>query len=325
MSRNAKGPAKVRTKSGAMRAKSQPKRRAKTPRSSANIKSSRTTRSATTKKAGGHSPKTRRPGATLRAKSGKRQTDTGRKDARSAHAARRAVTSKPIGVYYWPTPNGWKITIMLEECRLPYEIIPVNIGTGEQFTPEFLKLSPNNRMPAIVDPDGPGGRPISIFESGAILRYLGVKTGRFYPADERGRTRVDQWLFWQMANLGPMCGQANHFRYYKPEGNEYARERYTNEVNRLYGVMESVLRRTPFLAGRYSIADMAAWPWVVPWKMQGQNLDDFPHLKAWFERVGARSAVKRGRAVGEELRKQASALTTEESRKVLFGQRARVF
>lgn len=248
---------------------------------------------------------------------------------RSPAAQRKAATTrqsqKPIQVHYWPTPNGWKVTIMLEECGLPYEIVPVNIGKGEQFAPEFLKIAPNNRMPAIVDPAGPGGRALSIFESGAILRYLGEKSGRFYPADLAGKARVDQWLFWQMAGLGPMAGQCHHFRLYAPPGNDYGIERYTNEVNRLYGVMETQLRRSKFLAGAtYSIADMAAWPWAILWKNQGQDIDLFPALKAWLERVGARPAVKRGFAVGQELRKELNPASSEEARKILFGQRARV-
>jgi GSH-dependent disulfide-bond oxidoreductase len=178
------------------------------------------------------------------------------------------MTQGPIELYYWPTPNGWKISVALEEMGLPYEMKPVNIGTGEQFQPDFLKISPNNRMPAIVDPDGPGGQPISVFESGAILQYLGRKTGQFYPSDERGRVKVDEWIMWQMAGLGPMSGQASHFRLYAPNlvddpsQLKYGQERYTNEVKRLYGVMERQLEKTPFLAGDYSIADMASYPWV---------------------------------------------------------------
>ena len=196
-------------------------------------------------------------------------------------AARR---KPPIDLYYWPTPNGFKISIMLEECRLPYNVIPVNISRGDQFKPEFLAISPNNRMPAIVDPDGPGGRPISVFESGAILQYLGRKTGKFYPADERARVEVDQWLFWQMANLGPKAGEANHFRHYAAEQKQhYAIDRFTNEINRLFGVMNTRLKDREFLAGRYSIADMACVGWVRLYKRLGQDLDDFPHLKRWLE------------------------------------------
>ncbi len=175
----------------------------------------------------------------------------------------------PIELYYWPTPNGWKVTIMLEELGVPYEVKYVNIGKGEQFEPAFLKISPNNRMPAIVDPEGPDGKPISVFESGAILQYLGRKFGRFYGADERGRVEVDQWLFWQMGGLGPMAGQAHHFRQYAPETVPYGIERYTNEVNRLYGVMDRRLADRDYLAGNYSIADMACVGWVKPYRNQG--------------------------------------------------------
>ncbi|PWR19355.1 glutathione S-transferase N-terminal domain-containing protein [Zavarzinia aquatilis] len=227
-----------------------------------------------------------------------------------------------IELYYWPTPNGWKISIMLEECGLPYEVKTVNIGKGEQFEPAFLAISPNNRMPAIVDTaPADGGAPISVFESGAILQYLGRKTGQFYPQDERGRTETEQWLFWQMGGLGPMAGQAHHFRQYAPEKIEYGINRYTNEVNRLYGVMNKRLADRPFLAGDYSIADMAAWPWVVPYKNQGQDLNDFPNLKRWFETIEARPAVQKGFAVGKELRKPIT--DNEEAKKILFGQKAR--
>ncbi|MDC3953601.1 glutathione binding-like protein [Polyangium jinanense] len=228
-----------------------------------------------------------------------------------------------IDLHFWPTPNGRKISIMLEEVELPYRVIPVNIGRGEQFKPEFLAISPNNRMPAIVDhePEG-GGAPISVFESGAILVYLAEKTGRFLPKDARGRAETLQWLFWQMGGLGPMAGQAHHFRIYAPEKIEYAIERYTKEVNRLYGVMDKRLSDRDYLAGDYSIADMAAWPWVVPWKAQGQNLDDFPHLKRWFEAIEARPAVERGRAVGRDLVQTQGPAMDDEAKKVLFGQTA---
>jgi GST-like protein len=230
--------------------------------------------------------------------------------------------AKPIELWYWPTPNGFKISIMLEECRLPYAMIPVNISKGEQFRPEFLKIAPNNRMPAIVDPQGPGGRPISIFESGAVLQYLGRKTGKFYPADERGRVEVDQWLFWQMGGLGPMAGQLNHFKHYARETLPYAIKRYEDEVNRLYGVMNKRLADREFLAGRYSIADMACVGWVNLWKRQDQNIDDFPHLKRWLETVKARPAVQRGMALGVELR-QGIDMKDPNVQAVLFGQRAR--
>ncbi|MGE3147702.1 MAG: glutathione S-transferase N-terminal domain-containing protein [Pseudorhodoplanes sp.] len=236
---------------------------------------------------------------------------------------RTARPPKPIDLYYWPTPNGWKITIMLEECRLPYNLVPVNISTGEQFKPAFLAISPNNRMPAIVDPDGPGGRPISVFESGAILQYLGRKTGKFYPADERGRVAVEEWLFWQMGGLGPMSGQNNHFRHYAPEQIPYALQRYGDEVNRLYGVMNTRLKDRPFLSGKYSIADMACVGWVSGHSRQGQNLDDFPHLRRWFEAMKARPAVKRGMAIGKELRQQPTNMMDPAVRSILFNQRAR--
>ena len=226
-----------------------------------------------------------------------------------------------IDLHYWPTPNGWKVSIMLEETGLPYRLIPVNIGRGEQFTPEFLALSPNNRMPAIVDHDPPGGgEPVSIFESGAILVYLAEKTGQFLPPSLRDRYEVLQWVMWQMGGLGPMAGQAHHFRQYAPEKLPYAIDRYTKEVNRLYGVMNKRLADRPYLAGAYSIADMAAWPWVVPWKNQGQVIEEFPHLNRWFEAVKARPAVERGFAAGSDLR--STAPMDEEAKKVLFGQTA---
>ena len=238
--------------------------------------------------------------------------------------------SAPIELWYWPTPNGWKISIALEEMGLPYELKLVNIGAGEQFTPEFQAISPNGRMPAIVDPDGPGGEPISIFESGAILQYLGNKSGRFYPADVRQRVEIDQWLFWQVGGLGPMAGQTHHFRQYAPalikdqRQIAYGVRRYTDETHRLYGVMNRRLADRDYLAGDYSIADMAAWPWILP-TLQGQDMDHFPHLAAWLERVGARPAVKAGRAVAEDMRRNvaSSGKDAEAARKVLFGQRAR--
>ena len=226
----------------------------------------------------------------------------------------------PIELYYWPTPNGWKITIMLEECGLPYEVHFVDIAKGEQFEPQFLEISPNNRMPAVVDPQGPDGEPISVFESGAILQYLGNKTGRFYPRQPRERVKVDEWLFWQVGNLGPMAGQAHHFRNYAREDLPYAITRYTREVTRCYRVMDRRLARTEFLAGAYSIADMACYGWIVPHKRQGQILDDFPHLKRWFETIGARPAVKRGMAVGEDKRRQTSDLKADDKAyELLFG------
>src|SRR5215475_11493637 len=217
-----------------------------------------------------------------------------KKSAARKKAGRKpaAKAAKPIELYYWPTPNGWKISMMLEECKLPYVLKPVNIGKGEQFEPGFLRISPNNRMPAIVDPDGPGGKPISVFESGAILQYLGRKTGKFYPKDERARVAVEEWLFWQMGGLGPMAGQAVHFRRYAPRQIAYAIARYTNEVNRLYGVMNSRLADREFLAGHYSIADMACIGWVRLAERQGQDLAQFPQVKRWFEAIRARDAVK---------------------------------
>jgi GST-like protein len=229
---------------------------------------------------------------------------------------------KPIELYYWPTPNGWKISIMLEECGLPYIVRPVDISKGEQFTPQFLAIAPNNRMPAIVDPSGPGGRPISVFESGAILQYLGRKTGKFYPRDERSRTAVEEWLFWQMGGLGPMAGQATHFRRYAPEQIPYAIARYSDEVNRLYGVMNTRLVRHEFLAGRYSIADMACVGWVRLAERQGQDLGQFPHLKRWFETVRARPAVKRAFAIRIEAASKVD-MSDPNVRAVLFGRRAR--
>ena len=227
-----------------------------------------------------------------------------------------------IDLHYWTTPNGWKISIMLEECALPYRLVPVNIGKGEQFTPEFLALSPNNRMPAIVDhaPAG-GGAPVSVFESGAILIYLAEKTGLYLPADLRGRYQVLQWVMWQMGGLGPMAGQNGHFRLYAPEKIPYAIERYGNEVNRLYGVLDTQLARTgAFVAGAaYSIADMAIFPWVRTHKAQQVALEDFPNIQRWYDALFQRPAVKRGLDLGKDLRAPG---LTEEARKALFGQTA---
>ena len=209
----------------------------------------------------------------------------------------------PIELWYWPTPNGWKVSIALEEMGLPYEMKPVNIGAGEQFGAAFQAISPNGRMPAIVDPDGPDGQPLSIFESGAILQYLGVKSGRFYPQDPRGKAEVDQWLFWQVGGLGPMAGQTHHFRQYAPaivkdqRQIAYGVRRYTDETHRLYGVMDRRLADRDFLAGDYSIADMAAWPWVLP-ELQGQDLSEFPpRLVRQGRRGGAQGAVRAAGAV----------------------------
>lgn len=238
--------------------------------------------------------------------------------------ARAKVSSgeKSIELYYWPTPNGYKVSIMLEECRLHYVMRPVNISKGDQFKPEFLAISPNNRMPAIVDHDGPGGKPISIFESGAILQYLGRKTGKFYPASERARVEVEQWLFWQVGGLGPMAGQAHHFRLYAPEKLQYPINRYTNECNRLYGVMNKRLADREFLAGKYSIADMACVGWVSRWERQGQDIRQFPHLKRWLDTLLARPAVHRGMHLRVE---EAGKVNMQDPkvRELLFNQRAR--
>jgi GSH-dependent disulfide-bond oxidoreductase len=247
----------------------------------------------------------------------------GKTKSRAKSAKKRAArTAKPIELYYWPTPNGFKISIMLEECRLPYTLIPVNISQGEQFKPDFLKISPNNRMPAIVDPQGPGGRPISMFESGAILQYLGRKTGKFYPQEERARVEVEQWLFWQMGGVGPMAGQVHHFKNYARETLTYAISRYVDEVNRLYGVMNLRLADREFIAGKYSIADMALVGWVNGWERQGQDINQFPDLKRWLDTMKARPAVQRGMALGLELR-QGIDMKDPKVQSVLFGQRAR--
>jgi len=224
-----------------------------------------------------------------------------------------------IDAYIWPTGNGKKITIMLEECGLPYNAIPVNINKGDQFKPEFEEISPNNKMPAIVDRDAEGG-PLAIFESGAILQYLGEKTGRFLPTDTRGRYNVLQWVYWQVSGLGPMAGQAHHFLRYAPQQIEYAMHRFRAEVARLYKVMDKQLATHEYLAGAYSIADIASWPWVFRYDWQGQDLNDFPHVKRWFEAVGARPAVKKGAAVGQEWMTSAQTMT-DEDRKRLFGLR----
>ena len=225
-----------------------------------------------------------------------------------------------IDVYYWGTPNGLKIKLFLEEAALPYKIIPVDIGKGEQFKPEFLKISPNNRIPAIVDHDPGGGGPaLSLFESGAILLYLAEKTGRFIPADVRGRARVLEWLFWQVGGLGPMAGQNGHFNQYAPEKVPYAIDRYTKETNRLYGVLDRQLAGRDYIAGDYSIADMACYPWIVPHERHHQNLDDFANLKRWFHRVRERAACQRA-YVGVE--QSYSRKISDEERKILFGQTA---
>jgi GST-like protein len=228
-----------------------------------------------------------------------------------------------IDLYYWTTPNGHKTTIFLEEAELPYRIVPVNISKGEQFSPEFLAISPNNRMPAIVDlKPKDGGAPISVFESGAILVYLAEKTGKFLPNGFRGRVLVMQWLFWQMAGLGPMAGQNHHFSQYAPEKIPYAIDRYVKETNRLYGVLDKRLSQQRFIAGDYSIADMATYPWVVPYERQGQKLENFPNLKRWFEAMSQRPAVQRAYARAKEI--NTAPTVSEESKKILFGQTAAV-
>jgi GSH-dependent disulfide-bond oxidoreductase len=234
-----------------------------------------------------------------------------------------STPTNSIELYYWPTPNGWKISIMLEECGLPYEVKLVNIGKGEQFAPAFLRISPNNRMPAIVDPNGPDGAPISVFESGAVLQYLARKTGRFYGSNERERVSVEEWLFWQIGGLGPMAGQAHHFRQYAADKIPYAIDRYTNEVNRLYGVMDRRLEHHAYLAGDYSIADMACVGWARGWERQGQGLKQFPHFARWLDAVLARPAVQRGLEVASDARQNVDLSRDDDARKVLFGQRAR--
>lgn len=229
-----------------------------------------------------------------------------------------------IDLYFWPTPNGHKITMFLEEVGLDYSFKPVNIGAGDQFKPEFLAFSPNNRMPAIIDhAPADGGEAITVFESGAILLYLAEKTGRFLPADVRGRKTVTEWLFWQIGGLGPMAGQNHHFVQYAPERIPYAMDRYVKETNRLYGVMDKRLAANEFLGGAdYSIADMAAYPWVVPHERQQQNLDDFPNLKRWFHAIKARPAVIRAYEKGSAVNPSNQATVNDESKKILFGQSA---
>lgn len=236
--------------------------------------------------------------------------------------------SEPIDLYYWPTPNGWKVSIALEEMGLPYNVHMIDIGKGDQLEPDFLKIGPNNRIPVIVDPDGPDGKPISIFESGAILQYLARKTGKFYGESERDHVSVEQWLMWQMGGLGPMAGQANHFLKYAPSMDPpnvlpYAKDRYRNETGRLYRVLDTQLGKHAYVAGDfYSIADMAIWGWASLWERQEQTLDDKPNMKRWLDELGARSAVKKGLAVGEELRnRKRDAAAEKAAQKVLFGQK----
>ncbi|HUK10544.1 MAG TPA: glutathione binding-like protein [Stellaceae bacterium] len=227
-----------------------------------------------------------------------------------------------IELYYWPTPNGHKITMFLEETGLPYEIVPVNIGKGDQFKPDFLKIAPNNRMPAIIDrAPADRGAPVSIFESGAILLYLAEKTGKFVGQDLRGRVETLQWLFWQMGGLGPMAGQNHHFSQYAADKIPYAIDRYVRETNRLYAVLDKRLADREFLAGPYSIADMASYPWIVPHERQGQKLEDFPNLKRWFETIRARPATVRAYDKGKAINPNPG-IRTEEEKRLLFGQSA---
>ncbi|MEZ5937022.1 MAG: glutathione S-transferase N-terminal domain-containing protein [Hyphomonadaceae bacterium] len=240
--------------------------------------------------------------------------------------------SKPIELYYWPTPNGKKVSVALEEMELPYTVVPVNISAGDQFKPDFLAISPNNRMPAIVDPEGPDGQPISVFESGAILQYLARKTGKFGGKTPREQAEVESWVMWQMANLGPVMGHGNHFRNYAPKIEpdpaklEYGVNRFTNEANRLYGVMDKRLADRDYLAGDISIADFITVPWAVAYKIVGQDIEAFPNVKAWLERCRARPAFARGMDVGKDLSRASLADNSkeaEEARKILFGQTAR--
>jgi len=227
-----------------------------------------------------------------------------------------------IDLYYAPTPNGWKISIMLEEAEMEYKVIPVNLGAGDQFKPEFLKISPNNRMPVIVDSDGPGGEEISVFESGAILMYLGEKSGKFFPQSDKERIRVLEWLFWQIGGLGPMAGQVSHFVNYAPNfpgDHSYSEKRYKNEYDRLLGVMNMVLEERDFLAGEYSIADMASFPWVTAYKRYEVDLDSFKNVRRWFDEIKSRPAVRKGMDVGKENRNFGKGIS-KESLKTMFGQ-----
>ncbi|WP_334130468.1 glutathione S-transferase N-terminal domain-containing protein [Sneathiella sp.] len=226
-----------------------------------------------------------------------------------------------IDLYYWPTPNGWKISIALEEMGVPYRVVPVNIQKGEQFAPEFLKISPNNRMPAIVDhAPADGGPPISVFETGAILLYLADKTGKFIPADVRGRVEVTEWLMWQMSGLGPMLGQNGHFKFYATEQIPYAQERYSTEALRLYDVLDRRLEGRDYICGAYSIADMACWPWILTYKKQEIDLGEFPNIRAWYDRLKARPALRRGYEVGRDISKP-TGVWSDEARKNLMAQR----
>ncbi|MDF2797260.1 MULTISPECIES: glutathione S-transferase N-terminal domain-containing protein [unclassified Devosia] len=230
--------------------------------------------------------------------------------------------TKPIELYSLPTPNGQKAAIMLEELGVPYTYHRIDIGKGDQFKPEFLAISPNNKIPAIIDPEGPGGEPISIFESGAILKYLGLKFGQFYPQDMRAQVKVDEWLFWQVGGFGPMLGQNHHFALYAPERIPYATKRYVDETHRLYGVLNKQLEGQDYIAGEYSIADIACIGWAQLWERQGMDINEFPNVKAWIERCNARPAVKRGLEVGKDL-PSADLSNDKAAQAMLFNQRAR--
>jgi GST-like protein len=229
---------------------------------------------------------------------------------------------KPIELHFWTTPNGFKISVMLEEIGVPYDVKFVVIGRGEQFKPEFLEISPNNRIPAIIDPEGPGGKPISVFESGAIMLYLGRKFGRLYPvSDERLRVSVDEWLIWQMANVGPVLGNNNHFRAYATEQHPYALKRFLDETHRLYGVLDERLEGRDFICGEYSIADIASFCWMRSWERRGVDITEFPNVKVWIDRILERPAVQRG--IGIKPPMEINLANDAEARKVMFGQRSR--
>jgi GST-like protein len=229
----------------------------------------------------------------------------------------RSGVERMIDLYVWPTPNGYKISIFLEEVGLPYRVIPVDIQAGDQFKPEFLEISPNNKMPAIVDTEGPGGKPFSLFESGAILMYLAEKTGKLMPKDTVGKYRVIEWLMFQMGGVGPMLGQAHHFRQYAPEPIDYAVKRYTNEASRLYNVIDQRLAKVPYLAGDYSIADIAVFPWLRPYERQGQKLEDHPNLKRWFDAINARPAVQKGLQLMKD--RVRTGPMSQQAKEVMFG------
>lgn len=233
------------------------------------------------------------------------------------------MQKNPIELYYWPTPNGWKISILLEELGVPYDVKLINIGAGDQFEPDFLAISPNNKMPAIVDPDGPGGAPISVFESGAIMLYLARKFDRFLPRDERARVEVEQWLMWQMGGFGPMLGQNHHFAKYAPEKIDYAIQRYRNETHRLYGVLNKALEGRDYVAGDYSIADMAIVGWAKLYEGQGIDLSEFSNIDRWMSDLLARPAVQRGFDVGKDEREKLDLANDKEAQSILFSQRAR--